>query len=169
MDGDADRFDATRSDRAATDRLKLTVRSDPQHRDLIAASIDSEQIAPVTSYLQGTLRADPMPSPGTTGRKRRTGYRRQRPVPVTGKRGDRVHTSGVVVHRHCPTTRDAADAPAAASAEPATIDASTIDASSTANRNSLICCLPRLTDRSGFPGPAILPRISFPPHEHPLK
>src|SRR6266550_5305961 len=55
VDGDADGLDAAGGNRAPSDGIQLAVVVDPQHRDLVAAGIDREQVLAVTRDLQRSL------------------------------------------------------------------------------------------------------------------
>jgi hypothetical protein len=61
--GIADRVDAVRGDRAATVRLQGAVGLDPQHRDLVAAGVDCQQVAAVATPLSEPCEAIPLPVP----------------------------------------------------------------------------------------------------------
>jgi hypothetical protein len=96
-----------------------------------------------------------MPCPRTAGHERRPGQRCQRPVRVTVERGDRVHTSGVVIDIYLPDHLRCGRGARRFRAEPATINAS-----GTAKRNTFIRPTPLQSDRGQFPGTATLPTSS---------
>ena len=75
--------------------LERAVRLDPQHRDLVAAGVDGEQV--VGALLDRALRGERMAWAGTADRERRAGERRQRPVGVPVESADGVHAGRVVV------------------------------------------------------------------------
>jgi len=70
---------------------------DPEHRDLIAAGIDGQEIAAVVGDLDRALRSEALAEAGTAGRERRAGQRRQRAIRGPREPGDRVGSGGVVV------------------------------------------------------------------------
>ena len=79
------------------DAVQLAVTLDPQDRDLVAAGISGEQVTAVAGFLQRPLSTDSGPGPGATGGERGAGDRREPPVGVAVKAGDRVGRGGVVV------------------------------------------------------------------------
>ena len=74
---DAHGLDPAGTDRAALSQGEHSVGSDAQHRDLIAARVSGEQIAPVAAKLQRTLRANDRPRALAAGRERRAWRRGQ--------------------------------------------------------------------------------------------
>ena len=97
VDGDADGLDAARGHRAASDRAQSAVGVDAQHRDLIAAGVDGQQVLAAARDLQGALRTDAGSRSRATRHERRSVQRRQRTVGVPVEGGDRVRSRGVVV------------------------------------------------------------------------
>ena len=83
----------------ATGRQRA-VPADPQHRDLIAAGVDREQIPSMVGELDRVLRADARAEAGAAGRERRAGQSGQRAVRVADEPGDRVRPGGVAVEVH---------------------------------------------------------------------
>jgi hypothetical protein len=52
---DADRLDSAGSDEPGGELPERPIGPDPQHRDLVAAGIDRQQVATVLTHLEGSL------------------------------------------------------------------------------------------------------------------
>jgi hypothetical protein len=97
-DGDADRLDAVRREWASVHRTQSATVADAQHRDLVAAGVDGEQVASVAGHLECALRPNTLSGPRAARDEGRAVHGHQTPVgePVEG--ADRVRSHGVVVH-----------------------------------------------------------------------
>ena len=97
VDRDADRPGSAGGDDAAGDPAERAVAVDPQHRDLVAAGVDSEHEPAAGRELDRALGREPGAGAGTAGRERGTGFGGEGAVGVPVEGADRVRPGRVVV------------------------------------------------------------------------